>query len=114
MEDRFVQRYGLLLRLGLRADTAVFFHTAYAVLLCAEQPFRRLLAARWVYPEAARFHHTNPETVERSVQRASQIIWKENRALLEELAGRVLEEAPCGGQLLSILAGALERGPWAA
>ena len=46
--------YDLLYRLGATANYTGFFHMAYAVWLCVEQPDRLLLVTKWLYPEVAK------------------------------------------------------------
>ena len=38
--------YDLLYRLGLTANSVMFFHTAYAVWLCVQQPDRLTLVTK--------------------------------------------------------------------
>ena len=46
--------YDLLYQLGVTANYTGFFHAAYAVSLCVEQPDRLLLVTKWLYPEVAK------------------------------------------------------------
>ena len=107
MNDKYSDIYDLLYRLGMAANYRGFFHTAYAVSLCAEQPDRLLLVTKWLYPEVARQYQTNWKTVERNIRTAGNVIWRENRPLLEQLARRPLQEKPRNTQLLAILAASL-------
>lgn len=100
--------YDLLYRLGVTANYTGFFHMAYAVSLCAEQPDRLLLVTKWLYPEVAKQYKTSWKAVERNIRTVNDIVWRENRPLLEELAHRRLEQKPRISQLLSILAASLE------
>lgn len=113
MENRFSEIYDLLYRLGVTANYTGFFHTAYAVSLCAEQPDRLLLVAKWLYPKVAKRYGTNWKVVERNIRTVSCVIWRENRRLLEQLAHRHLEQKPRNAQLLAILAASLDTGPLA-
>lgn len=99
--------YDLLYQLGVTANYTGFFHTAYAVSLCAEQPDRLLLVTKWLYPEVAKQYRTSWKAVERNIRTISVIIWRENRPLLEQLARRNLSEKPRTTQLLAILASSL-------
>lgn len=99
--------YDLLYQLGVTANYTGFFHTAYAVSLCAEQPDRLLLVTKWLYPEVARQYKTNWKAVERNIRAVGVIIWRENRPLLERLARRTLSQKPRTTQLLAILASSL-------
>ena len=71
--------YDLLYQLGVTANYTGFFHTAYAISLCAEQPDRLLLVTKWLYPEVARQYGTNWKAVERNIRTVSCIIWRENQ-----------------------------------
>lgn len=95
--------YALLHRLGVTANYTGFFHTAYAVRLCAEQPERLLLVTKWVYPDVAKRYKTNWKAVERNIRTAGGVIWEKGRRDLERLAGRELARKPCTAQLLAIL-----------
>ena len=105
--------YDLLYRLGATANYTGFFHTAYAVSLCVEQPDRLLLVTKWLYPEVAKQYGTNWKAVERNIRTVSCIIWREGRPLLEELAHRHLEQKPRNAQMLAILVSSLDTGPLA-
>ncbi len=103
--------YDLLYRLGVTANYTGFFHTAYAVSLCVEQPDRLLLVTKWLYPEVAKQYRTNWKAVERNIRAVSCIIWREGRSLLEELAHRRLEQKPRNAQMLAILVSSLDTWP---
>lgn len=103
--------YELLYNLGVTANYTGFFHMAYAVSLCLEQPDRLLLVTKWLYPEVAKQYGTNWKAVEWNIRTASCIIWRKGRPLLEELAHRRLEKKPRNTQMLSILVYSLNTGP---
>ena len=105
--------YDLLYQLGVTTNYTGFFHTAYAVSLCVEQPDRLLLVTKWLYPEVAKQYKTNWKAVERNIRTVSCIIWQEGRPLLEDLAHRHLEQKPRNAQMLAILASSLDTGPLA-
>ena len=105
--------YDLLYRLGATANYTGFFHTAYAISLCVEQPDRLLLVTKWLYPEVAKQYRTNWKAVERNIRTVSCIIWREGRPLLEELAHRHLEQKPRNTQMLAILVSSLDTRPLA-
>lgn len=105
--------YDLLYRLGVTANYTGFFHTAYAVSLCAEQPERLLLVTKWLYPEVAKQYKTNWKAVERNLRRVVCTAWQENRPLLEQLAHRPLSQKPRTAQFLAILTASLDTGPLA-
>lgn len=95
--------YDLLYRLGVTANYAGFFQTAFALQLCAEQPERLLLVTKWVYPDVAKRYKTNWKAVERNIRTVNGIVWEQNRLYLEELTGRGLPHKPSNAQLLAIL-----------
>lgn len=95
--------YGLLYSLGVTANYTGFFHTAFALQLCVEQPERLLLVTKWVYPDVARHYKTNWKAVERNIRTVNGIVWEQNRLYLEKLAGRELPHKPSNAQLLAIL-----------
>ena len=101
--------YDLLYRLGVTANYTGFFHTAYAVALCIEQPDRLLLVTKWLYPEVAKRYDTKWSAVERNIRTTCDIIWREKRSLLETLAQRPLPQKPRPAQLLAILASSMDR-----
>lgn len=103
MDCRLCEIYNLLNRLGVTANYAGFFHMSCAVALCLERPERLLLVTKWLYPEVARQCGANWKSVERNLRTVGEIIWRENRPLLEELAGRPLTQRPRNAQLLAIL-----------
>lgn len=111
MSRELVPIYDLLYSLGATTNYAGFFHTAYAVSLCAQQPDRLLLVTKWLYPEVARQYKTNWKAVERNIRTVNAAIWRENRPLLEKLAHRHLERRPRNTQFLSILAASLDTAP---
>lgn len=99
----------LLYRLGLTANYRGYFYISRALMLCIEKGERLLLVTKWLYPEVAKRYGTNWKAVERNIRTASGVIWRENRPLLEELAGRTLEGQPRAAQLLAILAVAVKK-----
>lgn len=104
METNSLSIYGLLYRLGVTRNYKGFFQTAYAVELCRRQPDRLILVTKLVYPEVAKRSETSWMAVERNIRTVSDVIWRKNRPLLNEIAHVALAERPCPAQLLSILA----------
>lgn len=113
-KQRQPEIYDLLYRLGATANYIGFFHTAYAVALCAEEPERLLEVTKGLYPEVARQYKTNWKAVERNIRTVGKVIWHQNRPLLETLARRHLIQRPRNTQLLAILTASLDSGPLAA
>ena len=107
--EDIVQIYDLLYRLGVTANHAGFFHTAYAVYLAAKQSDRLLLAAKWIYPKVARHYGITGYCAVRSIDMASRTAWLTNRALLEELTSRPLPQRPTAAEILAILVSYFDR-----
>lgn len=99
--------YDLLHRLGVTVNYAGFQYIACAVQLCMEQPERLQLVTKWVYPDVGKRYGISWKAVERGIRTAGNIIWKQNRPLLEQLAERRLPRKPCAAQLLAMLTYAL-------
>lgn len=110
MEDILSEIYELLYQLGVTANYTGFFHTSYAVMLCAERPERLLRLTKYLYPEVAQHYRTSWRAVERNIRTVGEIIWRENRPMLEKLAHRHLKRKPRNAQLLSILSSSLHTG----
>lgn len=96
-----------LYRLGATSNYTGTSYTAYALTLCRERADRLLLVTKWLYPDVARHYGTSWSAVERNIRTVSKVIWRENRALLEILAGKQLPRQPSATQLLAILTHAL-------
>ena len=86
--------YNLLYQLGVTANYIGFYHITYAVLLCIERPDCLRLVTKRLYPEVAKQYGTNWKAMERNIRTVNDIIWRENRPLLEALARRHLEQKP--------------------
>ena len=90
--------YNLLHRLGVTANYTGFFHTAYAISLCAKQPDRLLMVTKWLYPEVAKQYGTNWKAVERNIRTISHVAWKTNRTHLRNIAGYPLYAFPAASE----------------
>ena len=109
MEEKYKEIKDLLYKLGLTANYRGFFYVSYAIELSIEKEERLLLVTKWLYPEVAKRYGTNWKAVEQSIRTANCIMWWENQALREDLAGRGLEVQPLTAQLLAILAAEVKR-----
>ena len=96
--------YDLLYRLGLTANSVMFFYTSYAVWLCVQQPERLLLVTKWLYPEVAKHYGTTPAAVERSIRRAANTVFTHSSAQLTERIGYTPTLRPRTAQFLALLA----------
>ena len=95
--------YDILYRLGISANYVGFFYASYGVWLCSQQQERLLLVTKWLYPDVAAHYNTNWRTVERDLRTVVAAAWRNNPALLEELARKPLYEKPRPAQFISIL-----------
>lgn len=109
MEERLGQACGLLRRLGVTANYKGFAYTAYAMVLCAEQPDLLLLVTKNLYPEVAKRYRTTWQAVERNIRTVSRVVWERNPALLGRMADCTLVEKPRCSQFLAIVAAGMER-----
>ncbi len=94
MDEVVLQIYDLLYQLGVTARYVGFFYVSYALQLCVKQPERLQLVTKWVYPDVARQYDTNWRAVARDITTVGNVIWKQNRPLLEKLARRPLKKKP--------------------
>lgn len=98
-----VRVYDLLYRLGITSRYTGFFYTSFAVYLAAQEPECLLLVTKRLYPEVARRYNTNWRCVERNIRTVSELAWRENRAILEDMARRSLPRRPSATEFLAIL-----------
>ena len=97
----------LLYRLGATANYTGFRYISCALHLCIQQPERLLLVTKRLYPDIGKRYGTNWKAVERNIRTVGDVIWRENRPLLESLARKPLLQKPHPAQLLAILTFAL-------
>ena len=102
--------YGLLRGLGLRADSAWFFHVSYAVYLTTQRPDRTMLAERWLYPAVAGHYHTCIFNVKRSVCVAVDQVWETEREALRSITKYPLKREPLPSEFIAILAAYIKSG----
>lgn len=103
MENLYARSCELLCRLGVTANYTGFSQMAYALHLCVKEQDRLLYVTKLVYPDVARHFRTDWRAVERNLRTVGCVIWRENQALLEELARKPLRQKPSTAQLLAIL-----------
>ena len=109
MEERLCQAYDLLRRLGITSNYKGFSYTAYAMVLCAEQPELLLLVTKKLYPAVAKRYGTTWQAVERTIRTVIAVVWKRNPALLGQIADGLLMEKPRSTQFLAIVTTGLQR-----
>ena len=93
--------------LGITANYAGFHHVAYAIYLTYQNPDSLFLVTKRLYPDVAKQYNTKWQRVERDIRTVVAVAWKNNRLLLEQLAGHPLSRRPQPVQFLSILASSL-------
>lgn len=93
----------LLLRLGATPNYTGFSYLVKAILLCIEEESRLLSITKILYPETAKYFSVSPFTVERDIRTLINVMWKQNRILLDKIAGYKLSRKPTVGQFLSII-----------
>lgn len=108
IDDQQTRIYDLLRSLGLKADRAYFYRTAYAVYLGLDNPDRLLMVTKWLYVEVGRHYGTNWRTVEHSIRTAIMAVWQVNPKALSRLAGWEVPARPTAVQFLTILINALK------
>ena len=101
--NELTEVYGLLHELGVTSNYKGYFHTSHAVYLSMQEPERLLLVTKWIYPDVAKYYHTNWRSVERNIRTASHIAWETNRPALERMARHSLATCPSAGVFLAIL-----------
>lgn len=102
--------YELLGRFGISAKYVGFFHMAYAVQLCIEDPWRLTMVTKVLYREVARQYKTTYACVERDIRTATAVAWKNNRPLLETIAKCPMNDKPTASEFIAILAAYLSPG----
>ena len=100
----FPKIYSMMYDLGITATYAGFFHTSYAVHLAVQQPDRLLLVTKWIYPDVAKFYHTDWRNVERNIRTVATIAWEHHPDTLSSIARSGLERRPSNSQFIAILA----------
>lgn len=105
--DRRRAIHALLRTLGITTGYKGFACISYALELCMESPDRLELVTKWVYLDVARHFRTSWMAVERNIRTACEVIWREHRMLLSELADRPLRRRPQNSELLHILTSTL-------
>lgn len=102
-KELLVEIYDMLYRLGVTANYIGFFHAAYAVLLCVQEPERLQLVTKWLYPDVAERYKTNWKAVERNIRSIIALVWDSNPELLRKFSGYKLIRRPGPAQFISIL-----------
>lgn len=97
------EAYKLLLRLGITSKYRGYHHAAYSIFLCVQQPDRMLLTTKYVFPEVAKYYHTNWQSVERNIRTVIAVCWKTHPDLICDLCNYKLTHKPCVKEFIAIL-----------
>ena len=93
----------LLYSLGITANYTGFYYTISAVELAVQDPSHLIQVTKDLYPAvAARFSSTTSR-VERNLRLITDLAWRTNPRLLEEMAGHPLTQRPYASQFIAIL-----------
>ena len=102
-EEELSETADLLYCLDITANYTGFFQTTYAVCFAFHHPESLLQVTKWLYPEVAKYCDTSWKCVEHNIRKISQLAWKHNRVLLEELARQSLPCRPSASVFVSVL-----------
>lgn len=102
--------FELLNRFGISARYVGFFHMAFAVQLCVEDPWRLTKVTKVLYHEVAGQYGTTYHCVERNIRTAIAVAWNNNRPLLEAIAKRSFNDKPTASEFIAILTAFLSPG----
>ena len=79
-------------------------YSSYAIYLVIQQPERRLLITKLLYPDIARHYHTTCCNVERGIRTVVEVAWELRPNKLACIAKRDLDHRPSNSQFITILA----------
>lgn len=99
----------LLSSMGVQNSYIGVKQTAYAVDMALQNPECMTLVTKRLYPEVAKRDHTTPARVERNIRTIVQILWEDNPAALNAVAGYELKRKPTTSQFIAILVDYLQR-----
>ena len=101
--EDFKRTCSILNYLGITANYAGFYQTAYAVALAIENPDLLQTLGKCLYPEVALKYNTGVYCVERNIRKCRNIIWDKSRDLLVQMAGHPLARRPGNAKFLALL-----------
>lgn len=93
----------ILTYLGVTANYAGFYQTAYAVALAIQKPELLQALGKWLYPEVALKYNTGPYCVERNIRKCRNMAWDKSRDLLMQMAGHPLARRPGNARFLALM-----------
>jgi len=92
-----------LSNLGVFANYTGYFHAVYALELSLQEPHRLQYVGKELYPEMAKHFKTSITCIERNIRTICSVAWKNNAALLSEMAGYPLSKKPSNSEFLAII-----------
>lgn len=101
-----------LFRLGITMRYIGYHYAKDALLLLKEDESRIYSVTKCLYPEIARKYSTSISAVERDIRTLSLVAWKNQRQLLEKMAGHPLERRPTSSHFLAIVYAYLAQTPF--
>lgn len=94
----------ILLALGITANYTGYYYLLAAVELATADPSHLTHVTKTLYPAVAKQFSSTGSRVERNLRHVTELAWRSNPQLLQELAGHPMEQRPRVSQLLAILA----------
>ena len=95
--------YDILSRLGVVRKYLGRDYLAYSIRITLQNENYFFLVTKCLYPDVASHFNTNWKRVERDIRTAVKAAWKSNRAYLEELACRPLNDPPKPIEFIDII-----------
>ena len=95
--------YDILSRLGVVWKYLGRDYLAYSIRITLQNENYFFLVTKCLYPDVASHFNTNWKRVERDIRTAVKAAWKSNRAYLEELACRPLNDPPKPIEFIDII-----------
>lgn len=95
--------YDILSRLGVVRKYLGRDYLAYSIRITLQNENYFFLVPKCLYPDVASHFNTNWKRVERDIRTAVKAAWKSNRAYLEELACRPLNDPPKPIEFIDII-----------
>ncbi len=101
--EDFHHACNILTYLGITANYAGFYQTAYAVTIAVQNPDLLQALGKWLYPEVAQKYNTGSDCVERNIRKCRNMVWDKSRELLIQMAGHPLARRPGNARFLALL-----------
>ena len=93
----------LLYPLGVTPQYTGYYYISFAVELAAADPSHLMLVTKDLYPTVAARFASTPSRVERNLRHMTDLAWRTNPKLLEDMAGHHLSSRPHASKFIAIL-----------